>query len=98
MTVATLRSLHLDRRALLLEPGLQLRGLVLRHARLHRLRGAVHEVLGFLQAQPGDLADHLDDLDLLRAGVAEADGELRLLLDHRSRRATAGAAGRGAAA
>src|SRR5688572_1516498 len=61
--------LDLDRRALLLELGLDRVRLVLRDARLHRLRGAVHEVLRFLQAQAGDLAHDLDDLDLLRARV-----------------------------
>src|SRR4029434_4940598 len=34
---------------------------------LSRLGGAVHEVLGFLEPEPGQLAHHLDDLDLLVA-------------------------------
>jgi hypothetical protein len=61
------------------------RGLVLRHAGLDRLRRAVDQVLGFLQAQAGDLADHLDDLDLLAAGFLEDDFELGLLLNGRGR-------------
>ena len=44
------------------------------------LRGAVDEVLGFLQAQAGELAHDLDDLDLLGAGFGEDDVELVLLL------------------
>src|SRR5205823_7739100 len=38
-------------------------------------------------AQAGDLADRLDDLNLLGATFLEDDGELRLLLDHGRRRA-----------
>src|SRR3982751_6235325 len=70
--------------------------LVLRHARLHGLRRAINEVLRFLQAEPRDLTDDLDDLNLLRAGVLEHDRELGLLLDRRSRTRAAG--GRGSAA
>src|SRR5215831_10262974 len=81
-------SLHFHRRALLFQLGFDRRGLVLRHAALDRARRAVDEVLGFLQAQAGDLADHLDDLDLLAAGVLEQDVELGLLFHVRSARAT----------
>ncbi len=42
---------------------------------------AVDEVLGLLQAQAGEGADLLDDLDLLLAGRLEDDVELVLLLD-----------------
>lgn len=45
-----------------------------------RLRSAVHEVLGLLQTQGGQLAHDLDDLDLLVAGTGEDDVELVLLL------------------
>src|SRR5690242_14881487 len=44
------------------------------------LRGAVHEVLGLLQTQGGQLTHDLDDLDLLLAGTREGDVELVLLL------------------
>lgn len=45
-----------------------------------RLGRAVDEVLGFLQAQTGDdLADDLDDADLLVAGTLEDDVEFALL-------------------
>src|SRR5690242_21310822 len=44
------------------------------------LRGAVHEVLGLLQTQGGQLTHDLDDLDLLVAGAGEDDVELVLLL------------------
>src|SRR4051812_23345151 len=46
-----------------------------------RLRSAVHEVLGLLQTQRGQLTHDLDDLDLLLAGTREDDVELVLLLD-----------------
>src|SRR6478672_6327089 len=44
------------------------------------LGGAVHEVLGLLQAEGGQRADLLDDLDLLVASSLEDDVELVLLL------------------
>src|SRR5688500_3853538 len=82
-------SLHLDDCALLLELGLERGRLVLRDASLDRLRCAVNQVLRFLQAETRDLTDDLDDLDLLRAGFLEGDGELRLLLDRRGGRSGA---------
>ena len=51
------------------------------------------EVLGFLQAEAGDLADDLDDADLVGAEAGHRDGELGLLFD----RAAAAAAAAGAA-
>src|SRR5581483_3821146 len=54
----------------------------------------VDEVLGLLQAQAGDRADDLDDLDLLAAGLGEDDVERGLLLLRRSG-GTAGGARRG---
>ena len=48
--------------------------------------GAVDEVLGLLEAQAGERADLLDDLDLLVAGGGEDDVELALLLLGRRRR------------
>ena len=47
---------------------------------LDDLRGRFDEILGFLETQDGDLADDLDHLDLLLAGVLEDDVELRLFL------------------
>src|ERR687895_891211 len=76
-----LRSLHLDCRSLLLELGLDGVGLILRDAALHCLRRAVHEVLRLLEAEAGQLAHDLDDLNLLGAGLLEDDVELRLLFD-----------------
>src|SRR6266481_7709205 len=55
------------------------RGLVLVHAFLDGLGCAIHEVLGFLQAQARDFADRLDDVNLVAANVGEHDGEFRLL-------------------
>src|SRR5690606_32999202 len=77
--------LELDGGAGGLEVLLELLGVFLRHAFLDVLRGAFDQVLGFLQAQAGDGADGLDDLDLLLAGRLQDDGELGLLLDGGSR-------------
>src|SRR5712691_8337011 len=48
------RLLHLDRRARLLELGLDRVGLLARDALLHRVRGLVDEILRLLQAEAGD--------------------------------------------
>src|SRR6516164_5791151 len=63
-------------------------GVGLGHALFDGLRRAVDQVLGLLEAEVGDLADRLDDADLVRAGIREDDGELGLL-SRRSRRAAA---------
>src|ERR1700677_1959301 len=54
---------------------------VLANAFLHRLRSAIHQILGFLQAEAGDFAYRLDDIDLVRAGAGQHHGELSLLFD-----------------
>src|SRR5438445_5414294 len=82
----------LDRSARLLELLLDRLGLGLRHALLDRLGRPVDQVLGLLEAEPGDLAHHLDDLDLLVARPGEDDREVLLLGCGRRR----GAPGRGA--
>ena len=56
---------------------------------LDGLRRAFDQVLGFLEAEPGDRADFLDHFDLLVAGGGEDDRELGLLLDRRGGRAPA---------
>src|SRR5262245_19738422 len=81
--------LDLDFRADVLELLLDRVGLVLRDPFLDRLGRAFDEVLGFLQAERGDLAHDLDDVDLVGADFRQRDGELGLLLG-RSRRAAAG--------
>src|SRR5439155_17322709 len=43
------------------------------------LRGPFDQVLGFLETQTGDLADHLDDFDLVGPEALEDDRELGLL-------------------
>ena len=53
-------------------------GFVLGDGLLDRVGSAVDQVLGFFQAQAGDGADLLDDVDLLLAGSLEDDVELRL--------------------
>src|ERR1700719_1926211 len=64
--------------ASLFELGLDLLGFVLVDAFLDRLRRALDEVLGFLEAEAGDGADFLDEFDLLLAGGGEDDRELGL--------------------
>ena len=56
------------------------------NAVLDDLGRAVDQVLGLFETEVGDLADGLDDADLVRAGIREGDGELGLLC-RRSRRA-----------
>src|SRR5207342_1931263 len=72
--------LELDSGASRFEILLELRSVVLRHGVLDDASG-LDEVLGFLQAQAGDGADGLDDLDLLLAGGLQDHLELGLLFD-----------------
>src|SRR5688500_428127 len=74
------RLLDLDGRPGLLELGLDRVGLLARHALLDRLRRAVDHVLGLLEAEARDRADHLDHADLLLAGLGQHDVEGALLL------------------
>src|SRR5690606_38078943 len=76
--------LQLDGGASRLEVLLELLGVFLRHAFLDVLRRTLDQVLGLLQAQAGDGADGLDDLDLLVASGLQDDGELGLLLGGRT--------------
>jgi len=62
-----------------LELGLDVLGFVLGHAFLDGLRSAVDQVLGFLEAQAGDGADFLNDIDRGCALALEDDVERRLL-------------------
>ena len=68
--------------------GLHCGRFVLRHAGLHDARGAVDEILRFLETEAGQLAHDLDDLDLLGAGFLERDRELGLLFGGRGRGGT----------
>ena len=72
--------LDLDAGAGLLELGLGAVGLCTRDGFADGFRGRVHEVLGFLESEAGDLTDRLDDVDLGVTGVGEDDSELGLLL------------------
>src|SRR5215470_8506912 len=72
--------LDCDSRASALERGLRLVGGLLVDPLEQRLGRAVHQVLGLLQAEAGQAADFLDDLDLLFARRFENDVELVLLL------------------
>src|SRR5690606_24403608 len=81
MTLATRqRLLDFDRGAGRFQVLLDLLGFFLRSAFLDRATG-FGQILGFLQAQAGDRADHLDDLDLLVAGRLQDHVELGLLFD-----------------
>src|SRR5205085_210299 len=60
--------LEFDGRALVFQGFLELLGFFLGEVLLDRLGGALHQVLGFLEAQARGGADFLDDLDLLVAG------------------------------
>ena len=55
-----------------------------RYGFLDRLRRAFDERLGFAQAQTGDGADFLDDLDLLATVAGQDDVEFVLFLDRKS--------------
>src|SRR6476619_5543936 len=87
--------LDLDFGALLFEGCLDLLGLVARDAFLDGLRRSVDQVLGLLEAELGQLADHLDDRDLVRPDLGEDRAELGLLLGLGSRRAATVATGSG---
>src|SRR5690606_38049927 len=81
--------LQIDLRTGLFKLGLELFGIRLVHAFLHRLRRAFNEVLGFLQAETRDRADFLDVFDLLVASAGELDRELGLLFSRRTARSSA---------
>src|SRR5699024_9520015 len=74
------RLLEGDGGAGLLQLRLDLLGLVLGNALLDGLRRTLDGLLGLLQAQTRDLADHLDDSDLVVAEALEHHVELGLLL------------------
>src|SRR3954454_21731363 len=94
MMPPTARSLDADGGAGALEGGLRLVRGVLVDLLENRLRRAVDEVLGLLEAERRQRADLLDDLDLLVADRVEDDVELVLLLGGRGVGARAGT-GRG---
>src|SRR5439155_12667090 len=70
---------YFDRRAGLGELLLDGLGFFLVHAFLDRLGSAIDEVLRLLQTEAGDLADSLDDVDLVRAHCRQHYAELGLL-------------------
>src|SRR3978361_1498917 len=86
---ASAELLDFDFGADFLELLLDRRGLVLGHAFLDRLGRALDEVLGFLEAERGDLADDLDDVDLVAADFGQRDRELGLFFFRDSRRGAA---------
>src|SRR5512138_2551868 len=73
--------LDLDLGADVLELLLDRVGLVLRDRLLDRLGRRFNQILGLLQAKARDLANHLDDVDLVGAYFSQRDRELGLLLD-----------------
>src|SRR5213594_3842871 len=64
------------------------------HAFLDGLGRSIHQVLGFLQTEPGDFADRLDHVDLVFAEPGEHDRELGLFFHRRGSSATARRSGR----
>ena len=88
-----MKLLDLDLRAGFLELLLEGLGIVLGDAFLDGLGSGLDKALGLGQAQTGELADDLDDLDL-RSGVetGENDVELGLLLGSGAAAPAAGAA------
>src|SRR6185312_3499041 len=74
-------SLDLDLGSLLFEGDLDLVGLVARDAFLDGLRRRIDQILGLLEAEAGQLADDLDDRDLVGADLGEDSAELGLLFD-----------------
>ena len=70
------KSLELDGGASLFQLSLSLLGVFLLSLLEDGLRSAVDEALGLSQAEVGDGADGLDDLDLLVADGGEDDVEL----------------------
>src|SRR5690606_28295020 len=89
------RSDDLELGAGALELRLEGRGLFLRDAFLDRLGSALDQVLRLFQAETGDRAHFLDDLDLLVAGALEDDVERGLLLGCSSAAATTARGGHG---
>src|SRR3954470_488976 len=82
--------LDLDLGALLLESRLDLVRLVLGDAFLDRLGRRVDEILGLLEAETGQLANDLDDRDLVGADFGQHCAELGLLLFGSGGRGTGG--------
>src|SRR5688572_17933017 len=76
-----LDSLEGNRRAGLFKSGLRLVSGFLGRALEHGLGGTVDDGLGLAEAERGELADDLDDLDLLLASGLEHDVERGLLFD-----------------
>src|SRR4030095_1574737 len=89
------RLLEADGGAGLLEGGLRLVGGLLVRALEHGLRSTVDDGLRLAEAERGELADDLDDLDLLVTGSLEDDVEGVLLLDLFGSGAAAGGSGAG---
>src|SRR6187200_1316910 len=87
--------LELDGSAGFLDLLLDLLGFVLVDAFLDGLRSAFDERLGFAQAQAGDGADFLDDVDLLATVAGEDHVELGLLFGSRASSGSGGRAGDG---
>ena len=82
------RLLDFDLGACVFELLLERFGISLGNAFLDRLRSAIDQILGFLQAQAGSGTDDLDDLNLLVTGTSQNDGEFGLLFSSSSSAST----------
>src|SRR5437660_12574520 len=79
--VSPLQLFHFDRCSSFRELLLNVLGFLLRHALFHRLGSAIHQILGFLQAQAGYFAYRLNHVNLVCAHFLEHNREFSLLLD-----------------
>ena len=75
---AIARLLNVDLSAGVFELLLEVSSFSLGNSFLDRLRSAFNEVLGFLQAEAGDAANFLDDVDLVGASVNQDNVEFSL--------------------
>ena len=85
--------LHLDCRSSVGEFLLDGFRLFLGNTLFNGLRGAVDQVLGFLQTQAGDFSDRLDYIDLIGAHFLQDDAKFGLLLRRSRRRRRSSTAG-----
>src|SRR2546426_906961 len=88
--VSPLQLFYFDRCSSFRELLLNVLGFLLRYALFHGLGSAIHQILGFFQAQAGDFAYRLNHVNLVRAHFLEHNREFSLLLGRsRTRRRTA---------
>ena len=80
MLSASRNLLHFDGCASVCELLLNGLSFFLRDAVFHGFRRAIHQVLGFFQAQAGDFTYRFDYIDFVGSSTGQNDGELGLFL------------------